>query len=234
MSTAQGYFIPRFSPLKKICEVPLKQVQQALLEAFTKSGRPQAIKVDNGRPMGDPQRETIPVLALWLIALGIKLILNRVRVPQDNAKVERMQGVLSNWTEWNKCANWEELQSRLDRQSSFHNSQYRVSRLGFKTRAEVYPHLLNNPNPFDPSDFDVQRAINFVSEGQWKREVSSQGQISHWGQRHYVGVKHAHKRLSIKLNAQTNQWESFDPNGAFIKAFDSFITKENLWRLNLS
>jgi hypothetical protein len=214
--------------------VALGQVQQALLDAFTTVGRPQAIKVDNGRPMGDPRRETIPVLALWLVALGIKVIFNRIGVPQDNAKVERMQGVLSNWTEWRKCANAQDLQQRLDREADFHNTKYRVSRLGLKTREQVYLNLLRSPIPFDPQDFDVQRAINFVAQGQWEREVSSGGQFSHWGQRIQIRITHAHKRLSIRLNAQTNQWEAFAPNGDLVAAFDSNITKENLWNLNLS
>lgn len=230
----EGLSNPRFFPLKKICEVDVKQVQQALLEAFTAVGRPQAIKVDNGRPIGDPRQETIPPLALWLVALGIKVIFNRVRVPQDNAKVERMQGVLSNWTEWRKCADGQALQQRLDREADFHNTKYRVSRLGFKTRVQVYPNLLRSPRPFDPEDFDVQRAINFVAQGKWEREVSSGGQFSHWGQRVQVKVKYAHKRLSIRLNAQTNQWEAFIPNGDLVAAFDSKITIENLWNLILS
>jgi transposase InsO family protein len=214
--------------------VPVLQIQQAFLEAFTRFGRPQAIKVDNGRPIGDPKREIISALALWLIALGIKLIFNRVRVPQDNAKVERMQGVLSNWTEWETCANAEELQFRLDREANFHNTLYRVSRLKYKTRVEMFPTLLHNPVPFDPKDFEVQRAIDFVAGGKWEREVSSIGQFSHWGQRIGAGIKYAHKRLSIKLNAKTNEWEAFEPNGNLVATFDSLITPENLWRLNLS
>lgn len=229
-----GLSNPRFSPLKKICEVAVEQVQQVLLEAFTTVGLPRAIKVDNGRPLGDPRRETIPVLALWLVALGIKVIFNRVRVPQDNAKVERMQGVLSNWTEWRKCANTQELQQRLDREVDFHNTKYRVSRLNLKTRAEVFPNLLRSPIPFDPTDFDVQRAIDFVAQGRWEREVSSHGQFSHWGQRIQIKITYAHKRLSLKLNAHTNQWEAFAPNGELVVAFNSRISKDNLWNLNLS
>jgi hypothetical protein len=55
---------------------------------FKTFGVPSWIKVDNGRPLGDPQLEIIPPLALWLLCLGIKVIWNRPATPQDNAKVK--------------------------------------------------------------------------------------------------------------------------------------------------
>lgn len=214
--------------------MPLVQVQQALLTGFKTVGMPRYIKVDNGRPFADPQREIIPTLALWLVALGIQIIFNRPRTPQDNAKVERAQGVLSKWTEWNKCADYFTLQVRLWEQTDCHNTQYRSARLQHKTRAEVFKNLLQSPRPLLLHQFNPQLAIDFVAKGSWEREVSKQGQCSFWGQRWQAGLKYAHQRISIKLNPKNNHWEVFDKNGTLIKTFHSNITQQSLWKLDLS
>ena len=70
---------------------------------FQRWGMPVLIKVDNGQPFGDPQKKTIPVLALWLMSLKIKVIWNRPRQPRDNAKVERMQGTSKRWVDLDRC-----------------------------------------------------------------------------------------------------------------------------------
>ena len=102
----QGWLYHRpFFPYKKISEVPLHEIQRALIVIFKSHGIPDWIKVDNGRPFGDPQMELIPPLALWLIGLGIQVIWNRPGTPQDNAKVERSQGVMARWTEYAKSKN---------------------------------------------------------------------------------------------------------------------------------
>lgn len=73
--------------------------------------------MDNGHPFGDPKLESVPVLALWLIAYGVPVIWNRPRKPTDNAKVERMQGTSGRWVEPEKCNSLIELQKRPLRRS---------------------------------------------------------------------------------------------------------------------
>lgn len=233
MSTRGRYWNRPFSPYKKICEVPLLDIQRTLLNVFRTHGLPECIKVDNGRPFGDPQRQNIPVLVLWLLAFGIKIIFNRPRTPQDNAKVERSQGVLSKWTEWEKCADRFELQYKVWKEADFHNMHYSVSRLGGKTRIQAFDNLLRSPKTFDPSDFDPQRTIDFVAKGLWQREVSKNGQFSFWAQKINVGKKYAHQSVSIKLDPQKNNWQAFDRDGNLLKSFDTNFTAQNLWKLNL-
>lgn len=209
-------------------------VQAVLVTIFETWGVPQWIKVDNGRPFGDPQRQTVPVLALWLIALGVRVIFNRPRIPQDNAKVERSQGVLANWTEWRKCRNTTELQNRLSKEAKFHNLQYPVKRLNDKTRIQAFPTLLKSPKCFNPKDFDVQRALDFIAQGHWERTISQSGQINLWGNRIQVGLKYAYQTVSIKLDPKKNLWQVFAQNGTLLKSFESNINAEKLWRLDLS
>jgi len=234
MNTVGLLLTHMFSPFKKICEVPLYQIQSVLLSIFDVWGLPQWIKVDNGRPFGDPQRQTGPVLALWLIPLGVRVIFNRPRIPQDNAKVERSQGVLSNWTEWHKCHNTAELQNRLSKEAKFHNSHYPVNRLNGQTRLQAFPTLTRSPKDFNINDFEVQRALDFVAQGHWERTVSQSGQINLWGNRVQVGLKYAYQNVSVKLDPLPNLWQVFNQNGILLKSFESKITPENLWRLDIS
>lgn len=209
-------------------------MQNALIKAFQTVGQPLAIKVDNGRPLGDPKREIISVMALWLISLGIRVILNKPRTPTDNAVVERSQGVLANWVEYHKCKNTADLQSHLTREADCYNHRYKVTRLKNRTRIEAFPGLLKSPHPFNSKGLDVQKAIDFVAKGAWERDVSKNGQLSFWGQRIGIGKDYAHHRVNLKLNAKTNQWEIFAKDGKLIKAYDSNITRQNLERLDMS
>lgn len=214
--------------------MPLVDIQHALLRIFFTWGTPKWIKVDNGRPFGDPQRQVIPPLALWLIALGIRVIFNRPKIPQDNAKVERSQGVMSNWTEWHKCSNTLELQCRLWEEADFHNLHYPVKRLKGQTRIQAFPALLQSPRTFNPRNFDIQQVLDFVAQGHWERSLSKIGQINLWGQKVQVGLKYAYQQVSVKLDPHLNQWRVFDQSGNLIKTFDAAISPEKLWRLDLS
>lgn len=204
------------------------------MSIFHRWGMPQYIKVDNGRPFGDPTRQIVPPLTLWLIGLGINVIFNRPRTPQDNAKVERSQGVLAQWTEYEKCQNHFELQARLWQQTDFHNLYYPVTRLGNKTRLEYYPKLLYAPNSFNPAQFDIQKVWDFIAKGAWEREVSAQGQFYIWGQRFSIGRKYAYHKISIKLNPQLNQWRVFDDKANLIKTLDAPFSTNNIWNLDVS
>lgn len=190
--------------------------------------------MDNGRPFGDPQRQTIPYLALWLIGLGIGVIWNRPKIPQDNAKVERGQGVLTNWVEPRKCPNIDVLQHRLLKEAHFQRAIFSVSRLGGKTRIEAFPQLNEIRRAYNPQNFDLQRVLRFLEEGQWNRTVSKVGQISHFGDRFQVGMKYKYRVITIKMEASSNRWVVYDPNGKQIKAFDSNITAKRIWNLNSS
>jgi transposase InsO family protein len=234
MSIVGQLLTRRFSPFRKICEVPLLDIQSALIGVFHRWGVPRWIKVDNGRPFGDPQRQIVPPLALWLISLGIRVIFNRPRIPQDNAKVERSQGVMSKWTEWQKCHDAFELQCRLWEEADFHNIYYPVRRLGNQTRIQAFPSILQSPRPFNPKNNDMRGVLEFIAQGHWERTVSKNGQIRLWGQRLQLGQQFAYQQVSIKLDPTINRWLVFDLACNLIKTYDTAFTTKNLWRLDLS
>jgi len=223
-----------FFPCKKICEVPLLEIQQTLITVFKNRGIPSWIKVDNGRPFGDPQLELIPPLALWLIGLGIKVIWNRPATPQDNAIVERSQGVMGNWTEYAKSKNIFDFQLRLWKEADFHNLSFPIRRKANKTRIELFPSLSHTGVNWNPQNFKLNRVLLFLAKGYWERKVSSNGQISFYGQRFSVGIQYKHQKVSIKLNPRKNQWNVFISKGNLIKTYPSPFTQKSIWNLDFS
>jgi len=130
-------------------------------QSFEQWGLPQRIRVDNGKPFGDPQRCSVPELALWLTGLGVEVVWNRPRTPKDNAKVERMQATTSRWTEAEQYYSDSELQSKLDRAAEVQREHYQVKRLGAKSRKELYPELWSNSRTYSHAAFDVSRVGYF-------------------------------------------------------------------------
>lgn len=61
----------------RICQVPLEQVRQRLIECLARWGKPGAMRVDNGEPLGHPTMRMTSPLALWLIAIDIDMIWNK-------------------------------------------------------------------------------------------------------------------------------------------------------------
>lgn len=222
-----------FFPYKKISEVPLVQIQSELISIFKSYGIPKKIKVDNGRPFGDPRLELVPPLALLLIAFGIKVIWNRPATPQDNAKVERSQGVMGRWTEYHKCKSTVELQLRLWKEAEFYNFYFPIRRKNNKTRIQLFPDLIHTKKNWNPADFKLKRPLIFLAKGNWERKVSKNGQILIYNQRFSVGRKYKRQIVSIKLNPKKNQWNIFDSAGQLIKYHPSPFTKNSIWNLDL-
>lgn len=212
----------------------MHKIQSELITIFKNFGIPDWIKVDNGRPFGDPKLELIPPLALWLIGLDIKVIWNRPATPQDNAKVERSQGVMGRWTEYRKSKNVFELQIRLWKEADFHNYHFPIRRKAKRTRIELFPKLLHTGKNWNPANFQLNRVLVFLEKGHWERKVSSNGQISFYGQRLSVGIQYKHQKVSIKLNPIKNDWNIFDASGQSIKIHLSPFSIKSIWNLDFS
>lgn len=216
-------------------EVPLKAIQERLIEVFSQKGMPQWIKVDNGPPLGTPNRKTTSVLALWLISLGIEVIWNRPRQPQDNAKVERSQGILKNWAEPQKCHSTEALQQRLEQAICCHNQYYPVSRLGQKTRIEAFPALLQHTGRiYNRQGAKLEHVLQFLAKGNWIRTVSKNGQATIFNHRFYVGAPYKHQQISIRIDPKENTWEIYDRTATLIKVLPTRISLENIQQLKLT
>lgn len=179
---------------------------------------PKSIRIDNGKPMGDPQRKSISPLALWLEGKGVQVIFNRPRRPTDNAKVERMQRTTKNWAEVNDCQDIAQLVQRLKRACFIQRELYKVARLQNRTRKDVFPQLYNNPRKFNPDDFDIQKTYQRLQGWTFSRKTSSIGQFTLYHQVYYLGKAYAKQYIAAKFNAVTIEWQIFDAQGVLVKA----------------
>ena len=178
---------------------------------------PVLIKVDNGQPFGDPQKKTIPVLALWLMSLKIKVIWNRPRQPRDNAKVERMQGTSKRWVDLDRCTSRADLQRRLDEVARLQREHYEVSRLAFKTRKATFPALFVIHRPYLCDGFDAGRAYRFLSKTRLVRKVGGNGRISLYGHGYQVGLPYRRQEIAIGFDSESLMWLVYDEQGQLIK-----------------
>ena len=177
---------------------------------------PLSIRVDNGMPLGDPQRKSIPELSLWILSKNIEVIFNRPRQPTDNAKVERMQQTTKNWAIIDQAENLVDLEQRLNYAITIQREKFAVSRLQSRTRLNAYPALLTNKRFYDAQSFDPQKAYQRLADCSFVRKVSSQGQISVYGQRYSVPKKYKATFVHIKFDPMQIEWKIFDEHNKFI------------------
>src|SRR5262249_50752567 len=125
--------------------VPTGAVQQRLREAFTRWGVPRRLRVDKGTRWGS-WNDLPPALALWLIGLGIDVVWNDPRRPQQNGVVERSQGTGKRWAEPHTCSSVAELQRRLDEDDALQRERYPLPAGG--SRWEVFAGLTHSGRPY--------------------------------------------------------------------------------------
>lgn len=217
MNTAGPCLGPRFSPKGRISQVDLPAVRQQLVRSLEHWGLPEAVRVDNGLPFGDPQRKVIPVLALWLIGHGIAVLWNRPRQPTDNAKVERMQQTTRHWVDLGRCPSVAVLQARLARVALVQREQYPVSRLGFRSRAAVYPGLYQPRRAYCAEAFDIRRVYGYLSACRLVRKVLSNGQASLYGHGYQIGERYCGEMIAVGFDAAEVAWIFYDGRGEEIR-----------------
>lgn len=164
-----------------------QSVTQLINESFKSWGLPQQIKIDNGHPFVTPGYRDVPTKSkMWWIGLGIKVIQNSLRCPQQNGAVECLQGIMKNWSNplGQDCI--QSLQQRLDEESDFQRNHYRIPAKGNKTRIQLHPSLEHNPRTYDPDNFDMDLVYDFLSQQVWERSINSGGFVNMMGIRIYI------------------------------------------------
>jgi transposase InsO family protein len=120
-------------------------VQEALRALFSCWGLPERIRVDNGAPWAN-WSDLPPALVLWWLGLGIEPVWNHPHRPQENAFVERCNGLLSAWGEPQACPDYSAWEARL--RWLEHTQRERYPAVGGRTRVEAYPALRQNPREY--------------------------------------------------------------------------------------
>ena len=194
---------------------------------------PKSVRVDNGKPLGEPHRKSISEMALWMEGLGIQVIFNRPRRPTDNSKVERIQQTSAKWIELDKVDSNTELEKALKQISTRHIQTYKVRRLGNKTRIDVFPELTTNSRKYEHTAFNPKLAYQRLEKWTFSRKTSAIGQFSIYGQVYYLGKKFAKQIVNVHFNAEKISWIVKDDKAEIIKEIKAKnFTKQNL--LNLS
>lgn len=213
---------------KTVAAMDSKLATRQINHCFEKWGLPKCIKIDNGYPYVYPQQMDLPKRTkLWWIGLGIEVIQNTPGRPQENGIVEGLQGVLSKWSSPKSQPNEKALQQRLDEESEFHRSHYRMPAKGNKTRMELYPSLKENPRTFNPDNFCIQKVYAWMSEQVWDRRINANGEIKMYDTGIYIGKKYKHQQITITFDPIEAQWIARQHNGTFLKSSNRAIPTEN-------
>lgn len=201
-----------FFPYARISEVPVKEVLECVLYVMYRWGHIKCFRFDNGRPFGDPKRQTLSPLALHLVARGCQVMFNPPRTPTKNAKVERCQGTTGKWADAKNCTNIEELRNNLDYAVLAQRQRLKTRTCEGQTRIDYYPSLRQNPRRFNSLDFDAKRVYDLLKKGQWYRKVSSVGQINMFAQNYQLGFPYRNQTIIVKLELidQKPTWVCFD------------------------
>lgn len=195
--------------------MPPTQVRDALRRAFSRWGRPQRIRVDNGAPWGS--KGDLPTeLALWLIGLGIEMIWNPPRQPRKNAVVERFQGVGKQWCEPATCSSANALQRRLDAMDQLQREAYPYRRSG-RSRLETFPELRHSRRPYsaawEKKHWSFSLATEHLAGYVAVRRVNSSGDVSLYDRHYYVGQQHAGREVYVSYDPSAGEWVFADAHG---------------------
>lgn len=198
---------PRFSPQYLWAHVRESEVQQQLRAAFGRWGLPRSIRVDNGKPWGS-WSDLPPVLALWLIGLGIEMIWNPPRQPQYNGVVERSQGTAKRWAEPKACRTAAELQRRLDADDLMQRERYPF-RHGC-SRSEVFPGLAHSGRTYKRADerkrWNLEQVLEHLSGYRVARRVDQAGHVSVYNRSFYVGTANKGQRVYLMVDPNRREW----------------------------
>lgn len=178
--------------------------------------------------MGDPGREFVPPMALWLTGLGIEVIWNRAGTPQDNAKVERMQGVTAKWSQARKCVGIKALRQGLEEACRFQREQYPTRVYEGVPRIKAFPKLAEAGRPYCAEQFDLEKVKQFLSRGMWERKISQTGQVYLGSQRLYLGNKHRGQNAYAQYIPESHQWAFMDRHGKIIQVYPAKFTSESI------
>jgi hypothetical protein len=158
-------------------------------------------------------------LACWLAGLGVGLLTNPPRRPQDNGVVERFQGVGKSWGEPQTCRSVAELQRRLDELDRWQRDLYPYAE--GRPRREVYPGLKHSGRRYavtrESACWDLRRAWAWVGEHLVARQVDSRGKVSLYNRAYFVGLMWRGQRIWVGFDPERGEWMFQDETGREIR-----------------
>jgi transposase InsO family protein len=211
-------------------------VQETLRLVFSRWGRPQSFRVDNGCPWGS-KGDWPTDLALWLIGLGVDMIWNPARRPQENGVIERSQGTGKRWGEPETCEHAAELQRRLDDMDRIQREAY--PSIKGQSRWLAFPGLQQNERSYtkawEKRSWNLQPVLDHMANEHALRRVDRKGQVSIYGRNHYVGKPRQGQEVYVFLDPVDREWVFATPDGVQLrrKAAEE-ITQERILKLRVT
>ena len=198
-------------------------------------GWPKRVRVDNGWPWG-AMRDLPPVFCLWLWGHGCEVIWNRPAHPQENAKVERGNGLFSSWGEPERCANWQAWAEKVA--WVVHTQRERYPHAHGQSRLGVHPELETNPRRpagDGAAAWELARVQTQLANGLWRRQVNRVGQVSLYRRTCSVGRAWAGQEVWVRFAAESHAWVFLDRKGQEIKRRPAAeLTRERILALDVS
>jgi transposase InsO family protein len=227
---------PRFFPQRYWNQVAPALVQEVLRAVFARWGRPEQFRVDNGTPWGSAG-DWPTDLALWLIGLGVGMIWNRPRRPQDNGVVERSQGTGKRWVEPQTCRDPHELQQRLDEMDRIQREVY--PSIAGQSRLQAFPGLQHSQRPYNKAweqqHWDLELVLAHLAEYSVLRHVDRKGQVSLYNRNHYVGKQYSGRDIYVMLDPIDREWVFSTPEGTQLRRkVAEEISQERILKLQVT
>jgi len=207
-----------FSPLASWQQVLPAQSQDFLRQAFTRWGRPEQLRLDNGTPWG--ASGGLPTgLVLWLAGLGVRVVHNPPRRPQDNGVIERSQGTGKRWAEPGQCASAAELQQRLAEADRRQRERYPYR--DSQSRSQVFPGLRHSGRPYraawERRHWSLQQAEALLSEVVVARQVDALGRVSLYSRNVYVGKSWTGTTVYVRYDPEGKRWMFSDKDDRLLQ-----------------
>lgn len=185
--------------------------------------------MDNGTPWRS--KGDLPTdLELWLSALGVEVVANPPRRPQDNGVVERSQGTGKRWAEPHRAASAEELQMTIDLMDRRQRQAYPYR--GRASRQAAHPSLEHSGRVYEARQeqtISAERPRALLADFVVPRRVDQGGAASVYGRNYYVGKAYAGRVVYVRYDPQAEQWLFQDEAGHQLNRREaSEINVENL------
>ncbi len=226
----------RFFPQGFWNQVAATAVQDTLRQVFSRWGRPERFRVDNGTPWGSAG-DWPTDLALWLIGLGVDMMWNPPRRPQDNGVVERSQGTGKRWAEPKTCRDPHELQRRLDEMDRIQREVY--PSIQGRSRWEAFPELQQPARPYtkawEKRAWDLELVLAHLADYSVQRRVDRKGQVSLYNRNHYVGKQYSGRDIYVVFDPVDSEWVFTTPEGMHLRHKEAGeISRERIMKLQVS
>ena len=194
-------------------------MQGCLRAAFARWGLPRRLRVDNGKPWGS-WSDLPPALALWLIGLGLEVVWNDPRRPQQNGVVERSQGTAKRWAEPQACQTAAQLQARLDEDDALQRERYPVA--GGRSRWALFPGLGHSGRRYrragEARAWGLARVLDHLAGYAVRRRVDCQGKVSVYNRNLYVGVVARGQPVWVQFDPEQGHWLVSDSAGRQLRS----------------